>query len=469
MPRPKSSLTRFSRYLEQILFIWDLLVINLAYVVSIFLRSGNLELLNDKNYQLLVILGNLLWLILVSYKKGLTSFRVERIESILRKSLTILLLHFGILSAFVLFLNFDHLSRLTFLYFYVIFTCLILISRFFIFFFLKKYRSKGYNYRRVIIVGCNEAGIQIGKYLSKDLTYGYKVEGYFDSAKCSENIGNYLGTFDEVEEYFNSEEIDEMYIALHYDEQDRINELIRLSEKYLIRIKFIPDFRVYTKTRRVNIDFYDGIPVMMLRKEPLELPLNRLLKKSFDVIFAFLVILSVFSWLFPILALIIKLSSKGPVFFVQERSGEDNHSFKCIKFRTMQVNIDADKKQATKGDTRITRIGSFMRRTNLDELPQFFNVLWGNMSVVGPRPHMLAHTEEYRKRIDNYLVRHYAKPGISGWAQVNGYRGETKTLDEMEGRVKHDIYYIENWSFLLDLKIIWLTVWNMIRGEEKAY
>ena len=133
------------------------------------------------------------------------------------------------------------------------------------------------------------------------------------------------------------------------------------------------------------------------------------------------------------------------------------------------MNCDADKKQATKGDARITKIGTFMRKTNLDELPQFFNVLWGNMSVVGPRPHMLAHTEEYRKRIDNYLVRHYAKPGITGWAQVNGYRGETKTLDEMEGRVKHDIYYIENWSFLLDLKIIWLTVWNMIRGEENAY
>ena len=469
MPRPKSSLTRFSRYLAQILFIWDLLLINLAFIVSIFLRCGSLELFEDKNYQLLVILGNLLWLILVSYKKGLTSFRVERIESILRKSLTILLMHFGILSALVLFLNFDHLSRLSFLYFYVVFTNLVLISRFLIFFFLKKYRSKGFNYRRVIIVGCNEGSIQIGTHLSKDLTYGYKIEGYFDSAKCCENIGNYLGTFDEIEEYCNLEEVDEMYIALHYDEHDRISELIRLSEKYLIRIKFIPDFRAYTKTRRVNIDFYDGIPVMMLRKEPLELPLNRLVKKSFDMIFSVLVILLVFSWLFPILAILIKLSSKGPVFFVQERSGEDNHSFKCIKFRTMQVNRDANKKQATKGDARITRIGAFMRKTNLDELPQFLNVLWGSMSVVGPRPHMLAHTEEYRKRIDNYLIRQYAKPGITGWAQVNGYRGETKTLEEMEGRVKRDIYYIENWSFLLDLKIIWLTVWNMIRGEENAY
>ena len=173
--------------------------------------------------------------------------------------------------------------------------------------------------------------------------------------------------------------------------------------------------------------------------------------------------------MFPVLAILIKLNSKGPIFFVQDRSGEDNRSFKCIKFRTMQVNSDADKKQATKEDARITKIGAFMRKTNLDELPQFFNVLWGNMSVVGPRPHMLTHTEEYRKRIDNYLVRHYAKPGITGWAQVNGFRGETKTLDAMEGRVKHDIYYIENWSFLLDLKIVWLTVWNMIRGEENAY
>lgn len=465
----ESSPKRFSRYLEQFLYIWDILVINVSFLIGVYLRMGNLQVLVDKDYQLLIILGNILWLVLISYKKGLKRFRVERIESTLRKSLFILLMHFGILSALVLFLNFDSLSRLSFLYFYLGFTLLILLSRVCIFFFLKRYRARGFNFRKVIIIGCNDAGQQIGNYLSKDLSFGYKVIGYFDDTKPVVFTGNYLGSLNEIEKYIQSSQVDEMYVALHYNQNDIIDKLIGLSEKYLIRIKFIPDFRAYTKTRRVNIDFYDGIPVMMLRKEPLENPINRLVKKAFDMIFALFGILFIFSWLLPILSVLIKLSSKGPIFFVQERSGEDNRSFKCFKFRTMKINKDADNKQAFKGDARITGIGAFMRKTNLDELPQFFNVLWGNMSVVGPRPHMLTHTEEYRKRIDNYLVRHYAKPGITGWAQVNGFRGETKTLDAMEGRVKHDIYYIENWSFLLDLKIVWLTVWNMIRGEENAY
>lgn len=469
MSNDENSPKRFSRYLEQFLYIWDIFLINIAFIVGIYLRLGNFQILQDKNYQLLIILGNLFWLVLINYNKGLTSFRVERIESTIRKSLVILVTHFGVLSALVLFLNFDHLSRLSFLYFYLAFTLLIIVSRVVVFFFLKRYRARGFNFRRVIIIGCSDAGKQVGDYLARDLTYGYQVKGYFDNLKCKGVVGGYLGGIDDIEKYVEENQVDEMYIALHYDQNEVIDKLIHLSEKYLIRIKFIPDFRAYTKTRRVNIDFYDGIPVMMLRKEPLELPLNRVFKKVFDLIFASIIILFVLSWLFPVLAILIKLNSKGPIFFVQDRSGEDNRSFKCIKFRTMQVNSDADNKQATKEDERITKIGAFMRKTNLDELPQFFNVLWGNMSVVGPRPHMLAHTNEYRKRIDNYLVRHYAKPGITGWAQVKGYRGETKSLEEMEGRVKHDIYYIENWSFLLDLKIIWLTVWNMVKGEENAY
>lgn len=460
---------RFSRYLEQILYVLDHLLLNASFFSSVYIRNGDFELLRDKNYQLLLILGNILWFLIINYRRGLKTFRVERVESTLKKTLTLLLLHFGIMSAFVLFLNFDDVSRLAFIYFYSIFSVLIVSARLFVFFFLKRYRKKGFNFRRVVVVGCNQDGQRIAQHLTDDLSYGYHVKGYFDDELCHNISKPYLGKIKDIEQYLISEGVDEMYVALHYNQHEMISQLILLCEKHLIRIKFIPDFRVYTKARRVNIDFYDGIPVMMFRKEPLEQPLNRILKKLFDLLFSLFVIIFIFSWLFPILALIIKFSSKGPVFFIQERSGEDNQSFKCIKFRTMRVNADSDKIQASKGDPRITKIGAFMRKTNLDELPQFFNVLWGNMSVVGPRPHMLAHTEQYKELINNYLVRHYAKPGITGWAQVNGYRGETKELEEMEGRVKLDIYYIENWSFLLDIKIIWLTVWNMVKGEEKAY
>jgi putative colanic acid biosynthesis UDP-glucose lipid carrier transferase len=196
---------------------------------------------------------------------------------------------------------------------------------------------------------------------------------------------------------------------------------------------------------------------------------NLLLKRVFDIVFSLLVIGLIFPWLFPIIVIMIKMDSAGPVFFKQQRSGRQNDSFLCYKFRTMQVNADSNQLQATKGDSRVTKMGVFMRRTNIDELPQFFNVFLGSMSVVGPRPHMLKHTEQYSELINNYLVRHYAKPGITGWAQVNGYRGETKELIEMRDRVDYDIWYIENWSLLLDLKIVYMTVFNVFQGEENAY
>jgi exopolysaccharide biosynthesis polyprenyl glycosylphosphotransferase len=206
-----------------------------------------------------------------------------------------------------------------------------------------------------------------------------------------------------------------------------------------------------------------------VRAEPLENLLNRAIKRCFDIVFSVFIILFVFSWLFPILAILIKLESRGPVFFTQVRSGHNNNPFKCYKFRSMYVNGDADKRQATRNDSRVTKIGAFIRRTSLDELPQFFNVLIGNMSVVGPRPHMLNHTQEYSELIDMFMVRHFLKPGITGQAQVKGFRGETKTVEDMNQRVEADLWYLENWSFLLDLKIIFLTVRNSLVGEENAF
>jgi putative colanic acid biosynthesis UDP-glucose lipid carrier transferase len=196
---------------------------------------------------------------------------------------------------------------------------------------------------------------------------------------------------------------------------------------------------------------------------------DRVVKRLFDIAFSLFVIVFIFSWLYPILALLIKLESPGPVIFKQERSGRNNVQFYCYKFRSMRVNDECHLKQASKNDCRITRIGRILRKTSLDELPQFFNVLLGNMSVVGPRPHMLKHTEHYREVVDQYMVRHYMKPGITGWAQVNGYRGETIELGLMEKRVEHDIWYMENWSALLDIKIVMLTVLNVIKGEKNAY
>ncbi|MDG0972629.1 MAG: undecaprenyl-phosphate glucose phosphotransferase [Crocinitomicaceae bacterium] len=457
--------------MKTILLLWDLVLLNVAYPLSLWLRYGNLAKLDESEIKTVWLFANALWVGLVLYKNAYKLMRVERIENLLGRTFRILLIHSGIIAVSIIVLDYDQISRLRMLYFFLSFYGSVILFRIVFLKLIKYVRAQGYNFRNVIIVGCNKSGTRIARIVSSDLSYGFRVAGFFDDAPQSKYLenANIIGKIDEIEAYLSENKVHEMYIALHFNDADRITELIKLCEKYMVRVKFVPDFHEYTRARKVTIDFYESTPVLMLRKEPLEIPAHRLVKKLFDILFSLLVIVGVFSWLFPILMILIKSSSAGPVFFRQKRTGEDNKAFTCLKFRTMRVNSLADELQATAHDPRITRLGAFMRKTNLDELPQFFNVLWGNMSVVGPRPHMIKHTEQYAELIHNYLVRHYAKPGITGWAQVNGYRGETKELIDMKKRVEFDIWYIENWSFLLDIKIVWLTVWNMIRGEEKAY
>jgi putative colanic acid biosysnthesis UDP-glucose lipid carrier transferase len=217
---------------------------------------------------------------------------------------------------------------------------------------------------------------------------------------------------------------------------------------------------------QVDVDYSGPTPILSIKKEPLEVTTNKIFKRAFDIIFSFFVITLVFSWLFPILAVLIKMGSKGSVFFIQKRSGIDNKEFNCMKFRTMVVNNESDTKQATSNDPRITKMGRFLRASNFDELPQFFNVLMGDMSVVGPRPHMVQHTYMYSKLIEPFMVRHWVKPGITGLAQAKGFRGETKDINQMLNRVKMDIFYIQNWSLSFDFKIIFQTGWNMINNTK---
>jgi putative colanic acid biosynthesis UDP-glucose lipid carrier transferase len=217
------------------------------------------------------------------------------------------------------------------------------------------------------------------------------------------------------------------------------------------------------------MEMMEAIPLLSIRREPLQAAYNRGIKRAFDIAFSLFVLIFIYPSLYIILGLLIKISSPGPILFKQKRTGLYGQEFECFKFRTMKVNPEADTTQAVKDDPRKTRLGDFLRKTNLDEFPQFLNVLCGNMSVVCPRPHMLKHTEEYSALIDKYMVRHLVKPGVTGWAQVTGYRGETKTLEQMEGRVKRDVWYIENWSFFLDLKIVVVTILNMFTGERNAY
>jgi putative colanic acid biosynthesis UDP-glucose lipid carrier transferase len=335
--------------------------------------------------------------------------------------------------------------------------------KFALYYLLQKYRiSFGGNYRKTVIFGANKKTLALENFFNQNPEYGYVHKKTF-SFKDKKAID-----LDSCFDYIKEEGIDEIYCSISELSNNQINEVTDFADNNLKILKFLPDNKeIYSK--KLKYEYYDYIPILTLRDIPLEEPFNMVIKRTFDIIFSSLVIIFLLSWLTPLIAILIKIESRGPVFFKQSRNGFNYKEFDCYKFRSMTPNKDAHVFQATRGDQRVTKVGRFIRKTSIDELPQFFNVLFGDMSVVGPRPHMVSHTNMYAKKIDKFMVRHFVKPGITGLAQISGFRGEVESDKDIIGRVKYDIFYIENWSLLLDLKIITKTFANAVKGEDKAY
>ncbi|MBQ2297975.1 MAG: undecaprenyl-phosphate glucose phosphotransferase, partial [Bacteroidaceae bacterium] len=332
---------------------------------------------------------------------------------------------------------------------------------------IKNLRANNHNQKSVVLIGNEPTMYELYKILDNP-EYGYNIAGVFYDGECSQKGFKdlRLGSVGDIYGWLATHEgINEIYGYFPKEQQETINMISKFCDNHLIRFFYIPAIDVFKGS--MTVSFKENIPIIARREEPLRSTWNQFAKRIFDLFFSGLVLLLVFPWIYILVAIFIKIQSPGPVFFKQERTGLDGKVFKCFKFRSMKVNKDADKIQATKDDPRKFPFGNLMRKTNIDELPQFINVFLGDMSVVGPRPHMLKHTEEYSKLINRFMVRHLAKPGITGLAQVSGFRGETKYIDQMEGRVKKDIEYIENWTFWLDIKIIIKTVTNML-GREKG-
>lgn len=336
---------------------------------------------------------------------------------------------------------------------------------------LKRYRSKGGNLRYVVLVGSADNNLELYHELTDQNWAGYRVNGYFDfepnpnfPPECP-----YLGKPQETIPYLKkNENTHYLFCCLPSKDHEVIRPIIDYCENHLVHFYSVPNIRTYLH-KRMYFNMMGSVPYLSLREDPLSRTGNKLLKRTFDIVFSLLFLCTLFPFILVIVTIITKLTMPGPVFFRQKRNGLNDKEFYCYKFRSMKVNAQSDTLQATKNDPRKTRWGNIMRKTNIDELPQFINVLKGDMSIVGPRPHMLKHTEEYSKLINKYMVRHFVKPGITGWSQVTGYRGETKELKDMEGRVRGDIWYIEHWSFGLDLFIIYKTVANALHGEKNAY
>ncbi|XKW98491.1 exopolysaccharide biosynthesis polyprenyl glycosylphosphotransferase [Tenacibaculum maritimum] len=296
---------------------------------------------------------------------------------------------------------------------------------------------------------------------------GYQFIGFFDDETSKKN--DYLGALIDSKKNILKKEVDEIYCSIQSLTKNQIKDFTKFANKYSKTIKLIPSAtELYSKN--YNATYYeDTITVLDVQKLPFDLIENRIIKRVFDIIFSTFVCIFVLSWVVPILWIIVKLDSKGPLFFKQEREGIEGNHFTCYKFRSMKSNSSAEKKHTSKNDTRVTKVGAFLRKTSIDELPQFFNALKGNMSVVGPRPHIKEESLQFEKDVANYMERKSVKPGITGLAQVSGYRGEIQKKSDIKNRVRLDVFYIENWSFFLDIKIIIQTVLNVFKGDEKAY
>ncbi len=444
---------RYSGYLRPISYLIDLTIIN-GLAIEYYFKSIDPFIF--------ICVTSILWIVLSIYSKFYEVYRYSRPVNILAFVLRQLVLFIVLMFAFSGVYHELKINPKIIIKYALWCFLFISIFKFMIYYLLQRYRiSFGGNYRKTVILGLNKKTHALENFFNKNPEYGYLHEKTFDFK--DDNI-----TLEKCFEFIKNNEIDEIYCSISQLSNSEISEIIDYADNNLKILKFLPDSKeIYSK--KLKYEYYDYIPILRLRNIPLEDSINMVIKRTFDIVFSSLVIIFILSWLTPIIALFIKLESKGPVFFKQSRNGFNYKEFDCYKFRSMTPNKNAHIHQATRGDQRITKVGKFIRKTSIDELPQFFNVLFGDMSVVGPRPHMVSHTNMYAKKIDKFMVRHFVKPGITGLAQISGFRGEVETDKDIIGRVKYDIFYIENWSLLLDIKIVFQTFLNAVKGEEKAY
>lgn len=373
----------------------------------------------------------------------------------------------------ILFALKDMLLSRFFLMLYLLFTFSILIFLRVVYRLIKKKLvKKGRLRKNILFIGKSDFGKNIFGSPERALAMGYNISGFISESPAA-NIPGSLGTLENIGHVITRHEIDEVLITLSSEESKKLDRIVEILSGFPVRARVIPEYFKFI-SNKYQISFFNNIPVIDIRNDPLDELHWRIIKRGFDIIFSLMFIVLIYSWLGAFISIAVKITSRGPVYFKQERWGRKNKKFILYKFRSMvKESKDLDKEgkfvQATRDDSRITPLGKFLRRTSLDELPQFINVLKGDMSVVGPRPHAVPMNIESKDKIENYMLRHLVKPGITGWAQVNGYRGATQNKRRLEKRIEFDMFYIENWSVWFDIRIIFLTVWHGIKGDPNAY
>jgi Undecaprenyl-phosphate glucose phosphotransferase len=449
----------------------DLVLLNIAFIAAAILAQS-LEILLERNRMFVLLIGlNFVWYFYTSitnfYDQSGSRLFTFHIFDIL-KSIAVQV----IVSIFFIFIVKENLFTRNFIIYYsIILFCFISLRYFSFRLLLRTLRKKGFNIKNILIIGSGEVAVNFKSLLIKNPDFGYRFIGFLgDGKESGEEI---LGSYDQLEDIIISKNVNEVIIALPGKDNFLLDNIIRICNRNAVRTHIIPDYFKFI-SKRFQVSTIGNFPIITSRNEPLDEAQWRFIKRTFDIIFSFIITICLISVLVPIIALITKLTSGGPVFFVQDRVGARNKRFRCYKFRTLYDDKieDKDFQPVTKNDPRVTSFGRFLRISNIDELPQFINVLKGEMSVVGPRPHAVPYDDKYGKIVEEIKLRHSVKPGITGWAQIHGLRGDVENEEENNRRtikrIEFDLWYIENWSFWLDIQIIIQTVWQMLRGKTKA-
>ncbi|WP_345952706.1 undecaprenyl-phosphate glucose phosphotransferase [Mucilaginibacter sp. PAMB04168] len=460
---------RYLYSLRIILAAVDFVCINIAFIIAYHITVSIHYNFSADYYLQLLFVNNLLWVLNANFMHLYHKKTVYSSKLLFALRWKCGLVHLTFFAAYILITSQVKVSVALYLLFYLLLNIHLLCSQLtyrLVEPILKlKFRFK----KPIALVGISETSDQLANFLRRTHAR-YDLKSFLDQHDClivNETPMSLVATCEQIKNAADNG-INDVYVAVSPEKTSEIDTLLVEAHNQCVRLKLVPHFNEsLPQLQRYN--HISNLSVINANTEPFEEMNSRFVKRVFDLVFSALVIVFILSWLYPLLAIIIKIQSPGPVLFRQLRSGKNNREFWCYKFRSMRVNDEADHKQASRDDSRVTAIGKFMRRTSLDEFPQFFNVLLGNMSIVGPRPHMVKHTQHYRNVIDKYMVRHYLKPGITGWAQVNGFRGETRETESMAKRVEHDIWYLENWSVSLDLRIIFYTVANIFKSEQNAF
>jgi|SoiMethySBSTD1v2_1073268.scaffolds.fasta_scaffold45939_2 putative colanic acid biosynthesis UDP-glucose lipid carrier transferase len=448
--------------------ILDILVLNLVFVICQYVFRENIAL-NKFQYTYLWFFSNAAWVAASWATSIYQDGYIYSFEKFSRRTMTAFVYLLALEMVYLFFNKDAQISRLFLISILSSFAISLLINRFLHLALQQFFQSKDHIVRKVMIIGYNERAKKLATYLEQE-PIKTEIVGFCEEEENVNELSIYpiVGAIGDAIKASKEREVTEIFSTIAPEQQSGIYKLINEADQACIRFRIVPDFNHFIR-KPVHLDYLKDIPVLSLRKEPLDDVGNRIKKRLYDLAISSLVTIFILSWLIPIVGLLIWLDSRGPIFFIQQRSGKNGKTFNCIKFRSMRVNRESNEKQATKNDKRITWLGRFLRKSNLDEMPQFINVLMSDMSIVGPRPHMLKHTDDYSKLLNRYMVRHFLKPGITGWAQIHGYRGEIKHMQDINNRVEYDLWYLENWSVWLDTRILLMTAFNMAKGEKNAY